>query len=162
MDDMLTMEPPPVLSISLTAYLVPRNTPVALTSMMRRQPSVSSGSETRPLLRPALFTRISSLPKLATVCWTRLRQLSSLVTSFCTNKARPPASAICDSTFLPSSSFMSATTTLAPSLPKSRASSAPMPRAAPVIIATLFSSRISPPPTFLPSRRSHPRKLLMA
>src|SRR5690242_18676742 len=49
-------------------------------------------------------------------------------------------------TSLPSSSRISATTTLAPSRAKIRAMLAPIPDAAPVISATLFSSLIDDPP----------------
>jgi hypothetical protein len=59
MAEMLTVEAPPARCIAGTAYLVPRKTPVALTSIMRRQPLVSMGSGTEVLLNPALFTRIA-------------------------------------------------------------------------------------------------------
>ena len=77
---------PPALCMAGMAYLVPRKTPVALTSIMRRQPSVSIGSDTEVLLSPALFTRVSSLPKRDTAACTTWRQSSSLVTSVCTNR----------------------------------------------------------------------------
>src|SRR5580704_11703974 len=62
------------------------------------------------------------------------------------NTAVPPALVISPATILPSPSSWSAMTTLAPSLPKRRAVAAPMPDAAPLMIATLLASRIGVPP----------------
>ena len=61
-DEMLTMEPPPVLAISAAASLVPRNTLVAFTASSFCQPCRPSTSPTELPLMPALFTRMSSLP----------------------------------------------------------------------------------------------------
>ena len=66
-DEMLTIEPPPVFAISAAARLVPRNTLVALTASSLCQPSSPSASPTELPLMPALFTRISSLPYAAIV-----------------------------------------------------------------------------------------------
>src|SRR6266853_3777622 len=68
----------------------------------------------------------------------------------------PFACVISAAIFLPSASSMSATTTLAPSRAKIRAMLAPIPDAAPVISATLFSSLIVPPSCSVhPDRRAH-------
>ncbi len=105
------------------------------------------GSATEVLLSPALFTRMSSLPKRAMVVWTTWRQSSSLVTSVRTNRASPPAAVISAARRVPSSSRRSAMTTLAPSRANNRASSAPMPCAAPLMMATLPATRILSPCT---------------
>src|SRR5437588_322604 len=62
-DEMLTMEPPPARRMAGMAALLPRNTPVALTSITRCHAS-SVVSSTRPTaLMPALLTSTLSLPK---------------------------------------------------------------------------------------------------
>src|ERR687887_1790530 len=67
-------------------------------------------------------------------------QSTSLVTSRCTYVASPPCCRIASSTCLPASSRRSPTTTFAPSRAKSWASTAPWPRAPPLISATFPSS----------------------
>jgi multisubunit Na+/H+ antiporter MnhE subunit len=62
------------------------------------------------------------------------------------NIAAPFAWVISAASFSPSSVSISAITTLAPSRAKIRAMLAPIPDAAPVISATLSSSRIVQPP----------------
>jgi len=142
MEEMLMMDPPPASSILGTAALVPRKTPLELTSMILSQPSMAVSSVKARLLIPALLTSTSNLPKLETARSTALAQSASCVTSNLTNNACPPASAIWASTALPSSSEISPMTTLAPSRAKMRASSAPIPRAPPEIRATFPSNRI--------------------
>src|SRR2546429_7781754 len=68
--------PAPMRCMAGIAYLVPRKTPVALTSIIRRHPFVSIGSATDVLLSPALFTRMSSFPNRVTVVWTALSQMT--------------------------------------------------------------------------------------
>ena len=103
---------------------------------------------------PALLTRMSSRPKRETANLTASSHSSSLVTSSLTNTASPPDSRIWRAVISPSSSSMSAITTLAPSRAKSHAATPPKPIsfprtpfAAPVIIATLPSSLIALQPT---------------
>src|SRR5499433_747612 len=82
---------------------------------------------------PALLINTSSLPNCLVVAPTTPAQLSSLVTSSSSNRAEAPmASATCR----PSCSSTSATTTLAPSRANIRAVAAPMPDAAPEMMAT--------------------------
>src|SRR5207247_9519256 len=69
-------------------------------------------------------------------------QSASLVTSSLMKCASPPIARISASTLRPSTSRMSPSTTFARSFANSRASTAPMPRAAPLINATLPSSLI--------------------
>ena len=141
------MEPPPARRISGMADLVPRNTPLALMSMIRSQPSTVVSSTrppallTPPLPIPALLTRMSNLPNWETAAATALAQADSLVTSTLRNRASPPASPIWASTWRPSSSKTSPKTTLAPSRAKRLTSAAPMPLAPPLISATFPSSR---------------------
>src|SRR5579883_2600774 len=75
------------------------------------------------------------------------RHCPSSATSSRWKIAAPLLRVISATTALPSSSSRSATTTLAPSRAKIRAILAPMPEAAPVISATLLSSRIDDPPS---------------
>ena len=142
-DEMFTIEPPPALRISGIAYLVPRKTPVALTDITSFHSSrvVSSIGTVRYI--PALFTRTSSFPNLWAARATAFFQSSSLLTSSFTKRARPPASFTSASILRPSSTSTSPMTTLAPSLAKSLASAAPIPRAPPLMIATLPPSLIA-------------------
>src|SRR4029077_12508625 len=89
---------------------------------------------------PALLTSTSSLPKCRVVAATTAAQSSSLVTSSGSKRAEAPmASATCRA----SCSSTSAMTTLAPSRANMRAVAAPMPDAAPEMMATLPASLIA-------------------
>ena len=81
---------------------------------------------------PALFTRQSTLPYSPIALPTTDFQSSELVTFNLRNTIRWGISA---ATFWPSSSLMSQTSTLAPSLAKRRAIAAPNPELAPVVEA---------------------------
>src|SRR5215469_8766781 len=88
---------------------------------------------------PALLTSTSSLPKCLVVAATTADQLSSLVTSSGSKRdAAPMPSATCR----PSCSSTSPITTLAPSRANMRAVAAPIPDAAPEMMATLPASLI--------------------
>src|SRR5215472_11109022 len=89
---------------------------------------------------PALLTSTSSLPKCRVVLATTAAQLSSLVTSSGSYRAEAP---IASATWRPSCSSTSAMTTLAPSRANICAVAAPMPDAAPDMIATLVASLIT-------------------
>src|ERR1700722_11353144 len=145
-DDKLTIDPPPVCFIASTACLVPRNTPREFTAISLSQASLSSMSDTALPLMPALFTRMSSLPYFCTVASTTAFQSASLVTSRRMNSAVPLARVMSAATCWPSSSNMSAITTLAPSFANRRAVATPIPDAAPLMIATFPSRRIISPP----------------
>src|SRR5215467_2155754 len=86
---------------------------------------------------PALLTSTSSLPKCRVVAATTADQLSSLVTSSGSNRAAAPMPS---ATWRPSCSSTSPITTLAPSRANMRAVAAPMPEAAPEMMATLPAS----------------------
>ena len=92
---------------------------------------------------PALLTRISSFPNRSTVAAIALRQDSSLATSRWTKIASPPDLQISRATSRPNSSRKSPRTTFAPSWAKIRPSAAPIPRAPPLINATLSFSLIA-------------------
>ena len=139
------MAPPPAFSISGMACFMPRKTPLALMSISRSQASVLRWSVSPLPLIPALLTKMSNFPYLATTAATERSHWSSLLTSSNTTIASPPASAISASTFRASSSRMSAMATLAPSRANRRASSAPIPWAPPVIRATFPASLMIPP-----------------
>src|SRR5882724_1167564 len=163
-DEMLTIEPPPARRMAGMAALLPRNTPVALTSITRCHAS-SGVSSTRPVaLMPALLTSTLSLPKRCSASATASCQSFSRVTSSRTKAASPPLAATSASTARPSASSTSAMTTCAPSRANILASAAPMPRAAPLISATFPASLMSPPfaghvwPGVLSYRRNVRRK----
>src|SRR5712664_1582796 len=141
-EEMLTIEPPPARCMAGTACFMPRKTPRAFTPRSVSQADVLSVSGSNVPLIPALFTRTSSLPKLATAVLTASCHSASRVTSSLTKRACPPALAILSTTWRPSVSRRSPTTTFAPSRPKIIASLWPMPLAPPVMSATLPASRI--------------------
>ena len=93
-------------------------------------------------------------PKRSTIIAAMACQAASSVTSSWWNNAVPPAAPISSATAAPSAST-SATTTLAPSRANRRAMAAPMPLAAPVTMATLFSSLIVILPPAIPSASIH-------
>src|SRR6266566_1409593 len=101
MEEMLIIEPPPALRIAGMAYLVPRNTPLAFTSITRSHCSsvrcsmvTGSPSGPRVLPMPALFTSTGSVPKQATAVATACCQSSALVTSSLTKRHAPPLALI--------------------------------------------------------------------
>src|SRR5215510_177500 len=152
MDETLMIDPPPALRISGMTYFVPRNTPLACTSICASHTATVVSSTVNRAPVPALLTRTCSLPKVAMVVWMTSCHSSSLVTSCRTNKASPPIARICSAVLKPISSLISVNTTLAPSWAKSRAAAPPKPMscpstpaAAPVISATFPASRIDRP-----------------
>src|SRR2546428_4973704 len=142
-DEMWTIEPPPARRMAGMAALLPRNTPVALTSITRCHSSSGVSSTRRAALMPALLTSTLSLPKRRSVSATASCQSASRVTSSRTNAALPPLAATSASTARPSASSTSPMTTCAPSRANIFASAAPMPRAPPLISATFPASLMS-------------------
>src|SRR6266849_4848392 len=140
-DEMLMIEPPPACRNAGIACFVPRKTPLTLTAMMRSQSSSDVSSILARKRMPALLTSTFSLPYEFTAVATAARQSASRVTFRCTYVALPPEALISASTFLSSSLRMSPSTTAAPSRTNIRPSTAPCPRAPPLISATLPSSR---------------------
>src|SRR5215510_8041655 len=146
-DEMFTIEPPPARRSAGMAAFVPRKTPLAFTSMTRSH-SAAVVSSSRPAPpTPALLTSTSSFPKRRSAVATARSQSLSLVTSSLTNTASPPLAPIPAATAAPSASRMSPMTIRAPSCAKSRASTAPIPRAPPLMRATLPASLIAASPS---------------
>src|SRR5437879_1530007 len=142
-DERSTIARPPARRRAGMAALLPRNTPVALTSITRCHAS-SGVSSTRPVaLMPALLTSTLSLPKRCSASETAACQSASRVTSSRTKAALPPLAATSASTARPSASSTSPMTTCAPSRANILASAAPMPRAPPLISATFPASLMS-------------------
>src|SRR5262245_15590009 len=139
-DEMLMMEPPPARRMAGMAARVPRNTPLAFTSITWFHSLTVVSSMRLPPPTPALLTRMSSLPKRSIVRDTARSQSPSSVTSSRTKRASPPCALISAATACPSASRMSPMTTRAPSRANSRASLAPMPRAPPLMSATFPAS----------------------
>src|SRR5688500_18864673 len=121
------IDPPPATLMCGAAYLIARKGPIKLTRRISAQSSeLCSKMDENPPDTPALANMMSRRPWSATVCST------SRSTS-----ASDPAST--ETTSTPSA--RSAATTVAPSKRNRSAVASPMPEAAPVIIATLPSSR---------------------
>ena len=137
---MLMIDPPPARRMAGITLLVPRNTPLALMSIMRSQSSTVVSSIRPPPPMPALLTRTFSLPKRLWATPTAFCQSDSLVTSRRAKAASPPFALMSASTPRPSASRTSPMTTCAPSRANINASAAPIPRAAPLINATLPAS----------------------
>ncbi len=85
---------------------------------------------------PAAVTSTSRRPKSATVCSTSATTAASCVTSVGTASARPPAALIAAATSAICWRVRAASTTAAPSRANASAIARPMPRPAPVTIAT--------------------------
>src|SRR3712207_5198421 len=100
---------------------------------------VSQRGASGPVM-PALFTRTSTAPKDSRARSTSARTSSGLVTSAATPTALPPPSLSRSAAVVAPSSAMSATTTCAPAVERRSAMANPIPRAAPVTIATLPGS----------------------
>src|SRR5262245_53736935 len=118
-----------------------RKVPFTLTAMIASHvaSSVSITVPEEPM--PALLTRMSRVPKAATVSFTTRRQSPSRETSAACARARAPASAMLLATSCAASSERSTSATDAPSRPKASAVARPIPEPAPVTSATLPSKR---------------------
>ena len=122
-DEMLMIDPPPARRMAGMTALVPRNTPLALTSIMRSQSSTVVSSMRPPPPMPALFTRtFSRAERLDRQADGRAASRPRSVTSSRTKTASPPFAVMSASTARPSASRMSPMTTRAPSRANSRAS----------------------------------------
>ncbi len=134
---MLTITPRPASVIAPAAYLAPSIVPITLIARTRSISSAGIASIGLKCTIAALLMRISSWPKRWTVAATTRSQSASERTSSFSKTALSPISAAVSR---PLSSMTSHSTTLAPSAANSRAVAAPIPCAAPVIIATLPAS----------------------
>src|SRR4051794_8063928 len=138
-EEMFTIDPPPLSRIAGAAVFMPRKAPTRLIdSTFMKCSTVESTNFVNAPSTPALFTRMFSPPYASTVSRTASCQLASDVTSSVTNTASSPRSC---ATASPSASRMSPITTLAPSATNRRACDSPCPRAPPLMSATFPSSR---------------------
>jgi hypothetical protein len=130
-DEMLTIEPPPVEAMARAALCIPSHTPITLTSSTRAKPSLGSSRNGRASrMTAALFTSPSRWP------WRS-------ITSSTTRDHSPAWVTSSGRTALPSSIAMSVAITVAPSSAHLVAITAPNERPAPVIKTTLSSSNPS-------------------
>jgi hypothetical protein len=138
-EEMLTIDPLPATVIgSITAFM-PSQQPTAFTSRIHRKSASGMSAMLANFSTPALLTSTSSWPNASTAVPTAAAQSASLVTSwwmYRQDSALSPAA-----TAAPGSSSTSPKTTRAPSDTKWRTCDLPIPRAPPVISATLPSSR---------------------
>ncbi len=142
------IDPPPPCFIAGTAARQPKKVPSRWTASVRRQISVVVRRRLAMMAMPALLTNTSRRPWLSMTRSTSAGQLASSDTSCATNSA-PISSAIAR----PRGSLMSVMMTDAPSAASIRASAAPRPDAAPVMMATFPCTRPMLPPAW--PRRIH-------
>src|SRR6266404_1352398 len=137
-EEVLTIAPPPCLSIRGISYLMHRKTPRRSMLMIRSHSSSSTSAVGTNFFgsTPALLKATSSRPKASTVLCRAALTSSPRVTSHLTASARPPCSSIMRAVSWLPCSDTSATTTLAPSRANASAAARPMPLAAPVTNAT--------------------------
>ena len=134
------IRPQPCLIMCGAAYLMHRKALFRWFPSMKSQSS--SGISTRVLLYwgpvvPALFTRMSSRPKVLMVVSTSRCTSAACVTSACTATARDPLSSSLRTTCSASATLLAvATTTAAPSAASASASARPIPLLPPVTMAT--------------------------
>ena len=135
------------------ACFVPKNAPLTCTSIWRSQSSSLVSSTVVRNVTPAEWTSMSSRPYRSMVCVMTLFHAASSVTSRWRYVASPPDARIEAADCSPRSSFRSVRTTLAPSRANRRAALPPRPlscpstpEAAPVMRATLPTTRISVSP----------------
>src|SRR5205823_4407645 len=155
---MLITEPPPALINSGMPCLQQKARPLTLIAIVRSQIAsiVVRTDSSASSKMPALLYRTSSLPKRPTAVSTKTATSASRATSPITATACPSRLATVSWTAL---SLTSAATTFAPSRTNAWAATRPIPLPAPVISATLPSSRPISPPLELrgasPARASH-------
>ncbi|MPN25267.1 hypothetical protein SDC9_172674 [bioreactor metagenome] len=136
-DEMLTIEPTPAFFMEGTTAFMPRNTPSSSISKVRRKSASVNWSNVLKMPTPALLTSTVTGPNFSSVCAMTSSQLADFDTSSFMNTAFSPISS---AKAFPAASLMSVTTTLAPSSANLRACMAPIPCAAPVMMATLLSN----------------------
>src|SRR5262249_5206661 len=124
-----------------------RKLPPRLTSMVRSQSSSLMPTTGDLRYNPASLSRMSTRPKRSNVMFANRFTADSLATFPSTGMASLPNATSSLTTSLALSAWRSATTTLAPSCPKPRAMTRPIPCAPPVTTATfpcnLMASRAS-------------------
>src|SRR5437773_1827549 len=140
-DDTVTIVPPPRSSMLGSTAWVSAQTPFRLTSSTLSHSSLLTQRIERVLLEwPALLTRTSTRPSVASVQWASAAAAPCLETSACRAVAFPPALWSSPTTSSSGGLRRPATTTCAPSAASSLAVSRPMPLPPPVTMATCPSS----------------------
>src|SRR5438067_8142930 len=131
---MLTIEPWPAADMAGMAWRHRRAGAVRSTASTWSQPSsaIEVTGPSRTSVVTALLTRTVKRPKRSTAAATKCSAAPGAARSAATNRASSEAAA----TAAPRASLRPVTTTLAPSEPKRRAISAPMPDVEPVTSAT--------------------------
>ena len=120
-----------------------KNAPVRLTAMTRSHQASSASRKWRIVsVSPALLTSTSTVPKRRTAVSITPSTWAGTETSAAAAAADPPRAVIAAATASAPAGATSLTTTCAPSSPKRTAIARPMPRAAPVTIATLPCIRV--------------------
>jgi hypothetical protein len=140
-----------------------KNEPVRLTAMTRSHScKVISSNGFCSMLEEmaALLTKTSTRPNRSTDRWTMSRALAGSETSALTTSPAPPRSWTSWATRRAVPSWMSATTTRAPSCTNLSAYARPRPCPAPVMTATLSLSLMTTPPQPSRSGRWHARRWL--
>jgi hypothetical protein len=138
---MLTMAPSPLVRRNGVAALLRTNAVVTLKWNERsRKPALVSRNG-RGIVPPALFTTTSTRPNSPVAAATISSTASLSFTSVGSTSASRPNPRTSAATSSSCSLVRAASTTLAPASAKVRAIAAPMPRPAPVTIATFPSSR---------------------
>ena len=135
---MLTMAPPPCVSIWRISNFMHRKIDFRLTAMMRSNVASSTsanGSRSSSIAAP--FTAQCKPPYASTVPRTRPSTDPASATSVAKKRASPPAPRMISTVSLPPSAAMSDTATQAPSAANAMAIARPMPPAPPVTAATL-------------------------
>ena len=141
-DDALTIEPPPVRSIALISSCTHIHAPRTLMSMTDSNcSSLCSANGCIPPGMPALLNAQSRRPWRSVASATSATTSSRRVTSVASHAASPPASETSLAVSASASSARSPSTTFAPSRANVSAEARPIPPAAPVITATLPSSK---------------------
>src|SRR5262249_3311397 len=135
--DVLTIAPPPFLSITGISWRIELRRPHTLMSKMRRY-SASVACSSGPVhSTPALLKAMSSFPNFSTAKSTIFFTSASLAISARMNAASPPSFLISATTCAPSFSRLPERTTFAPPRAKATAVALPMPEVPPVTSATL-------------------------
>src|SRR5450759_388059 len=137
---MLTIRPSPAVRMAVNAARQHRNEPVRLTPSVSAQMSHVVSPNGADVSTPAAQTRAARWPVCAAAANSRSTS-STLLTSVGTGVAAPPAAWMPLATLVRASRSRAARTTWAPAPARAPAVAAPIPRLAPVTIATRPASQ---------------------
>src|SRR6266540_710485 len=130
------MRPFPRAIMARPAAWLAKNVPFTFTATVRSKSSSRTSSAGFSGPSPALFTRMSSRPRLATVSSTARNTWSICVTSIWSRSARRPMPSIREATSPPTFASRMPSATSAPAFASASEIARPRPRAAPVTSAT--------------------------